>query len=100
MPFDRSGVAKMVEYGSRLAEHQKKLSSKFREISAGIKEANYWAKKAGSKIIRDEHVEKALHERIFRTNRIEERLQELVVEGTLIIDTEGAKVGQVNGLAV
>ena len=100
LPFDRSGVAKIVEYGSRLAEHQNKLSSRFSEIADVIKEANYWAKKAGNKIVRDEHVVKALRERVYRVNRIEERLQEMIVEGTLIIDTEGDKVGQINGLAV
>ncbi len=100
LPFDRSGVAKIVEYGSRLADHQNKLSSRFSEIADVIKEANYWAKKAGSTIVRDDHVVKALRERVYRVNRIEERLQEMIVEGTLIIDTEGDKVGQINGLAV
>lgn len=98
--FDRSGVSKIVEYGSRLAEHQEKLSSRFSEIGDVIKESNYWAKKAGSDIVRDEHVVQALRERVYRVNKIEERLQEMIVEGTLIIDTEGEKVGQINGLAV
>ena len=100
LPFDRSGVAKIVEYGSRLAGHQKKLSSKFSDVADVIRESNYWAGKAGSTIVKAEHVEKAINEKIYRTNRIEERLQEMILEGTLIIDTEGAKVGQVNGLAV
>jgi lon-related putative ATP-dependent protease len=99
-PFDRSGVARIVEYGSRLAGHQKKLSSKFSDIADVIREANYWAGKAASSIVKAEHVEKAIDEKIYRTNRIEERLQELILEGTLIIDTEGAKTGQINGLAV
>lgn len=99
-PFDRSGVAKIVEYGSRLAGHQKKLSSKFSDVADVIRESNYWASKAGSAIVRVDHVEKAIEEKIYRTNRIEERLQELILEGTLIIDTEGTKIGQVNGLAV
>ncbi|MFI5294923.1 MAG: Lon protease family protein [Thermodesulfovibrionales bacterium] len=100
LPFDRSGVSKIVEYGSRLAEHQGKLSSRFSEIADVIREANYWAKKAESGIVKDDHVEKALRERIYRVNKIEERLQEMIVEGTLIVDTEGEKVGQINGLAV
>jgi lon-related putative ATP-dependent protease len=99
-PFDRTGVAKIVEYGSRLAEHQGKLSSRFSEIADVIKEADYWARKAESTIVREEHVEKALREKLYRTNRIEERLQEMIIEGTLIIDTEGGRVGQINGLAV
>jgi lon-related putative ATP-dependent protease len=100
MPFDRAGVSKIVEYGSRLAEHQEKLSSKFSDISDVIKESNYWARKSGSSVVNEVHVEKALREKVFRTNRIEERLQEMVIEGTIIVDTEGEKVGQINGLAV
>lgn len=100
MPFDRSGVAKIVEYGSRLAGHQQKLSSKFSDIADLLREANYWARKADGRVVTAEHVEKAINEKVYRTNRIEEKLQEMILEGTLIIDTEGAKVGQVNGLAV
>ncbi|MBI4691375.1 MAG: AAA family ATPase [Nitrospirae bacterium] len=100
LPFDRSGIAKVVEFGSRLAEHQEKLSSKFSEITDLINEANYWALKAKSKVVINEHVEKAISERIYRNNRIEERLREMIAEGTLIVDTSGAKVGQINGLAV
>jgi len=100
LPFDRSGVAKVVEYGSRLADHQEKLSSKFSEITDLINEAHYWASKAKSKAVKDEHVEQAINERVFRNNRIEERLREMIAEGTLIVETTGEKVGQVNGLAV
>jgi lon-related putative ATP-dependent protease len=100
LSFDRSGVAKIVEHGSRLAEHQEKLSSRFSEIADVIKEANYWAKKDGSNLVRSEHVIKALTEKMYRVNRIEERLREMVLEGTLIVETTGEKVGQINGLAV
>lgn len=100
LPFDRSGVGKIVEYGSRLSEHQEKLSSRFSEISDLIRESAYWAKKAGSGIVKAEHIEKAINEKVYRSNRIEERLREMMAEGTLIVETSGAKVGQVNGLAV
>ncbi|MBI4683767.1 MAG: AAA family ATPase [Nitrospirae bacterium] len=99
-PFDRTGVAKIVEYGSRLAEHQEKLSSKFSEITDVIRESHYWAAKSNSRVVMDKHVEEAINERIFRNNRIEERLREMIAEGTLIVETSGDKVGQVNGLAV
>jgi len=98
--FDKSGVAKIVEYGSRLASHQDKLSSRFSEVTDLIRESDYWAKKNGSSLVRAEDIEKALNEKIYRTNRIEERLQEMVMEGTIIIDTAGEKIGQINGLAV
>jgi lon-related putative ATP-dependent protease len=100
LPFDRTGVAKIVEVGSRLADHQNKLSSRFSEITDIIRESSYWASKASSHVVTEEHVNKAMDERVFRTNRIEERLREMVLEGTIIVDTEGDKVGQVNGLAV
>lgn len=100
LPFDRTGVAKMVEVGSRLAEHQNKLTLKFSEIADIIREASYWASKANSAVVKGEHVQKAIDERIYRTNRIEERLREMILEGTLIVDTKGEKAGQINGLAV
>jgi lon-related putative ATP-dependent protease len=100
LPFNRQGVAKIVEVGSRLAEHQHKLSARFSDIADILREASYWASKSGSAVVTDSHVEKAMEERVFRTNRIEERMREMVLEGTIIVNTSGEKVGQVNGLAV
>lgn len=100
LPFDRGACAKVVEYGSRLAEHQDKLSTKFGQIADLLREASYWAKKDGSKVVSKQHVLRALEEKVYRVNRIEERLREMMMEGTLIVDTDGQKVGQVNGLAV
>jgi lon-related putative ATP-dependent protease len=100
LPFDRAGVAKVVEFGSRLAEHQNKLSSRFSDIADILREASYWASKSNNNIVSDGHVHKAMDERIFRTNRIEEHLREMILEGTIIVDTKGEKVGQINGLAV
>jgi lon-related putative ATP-dependent protease len=99
-PFDRSGVARVVEFGSRLSEHQGKLSSRFSEIADLIRESAYWAKAAGSSMVKGEHIGKAINEKVYRSNRIEERLREMMEEGTLIVETSGAKTGQVNGLAV
>jgi len=98
--FDPEGVARVVEYGSRLADHQGKLSSRFSEIADLLREANYWAKKDGKGLVSGGHVETALYQRVYRHNRIEERLRELTEEGTLIVETRGSRVGQVNGLAV
>ncbi len=100
LPFNRSGVAKVVEYGIRLAGHQRKLSSRFSDVKDLVREANFWAKKAESTLVKDEHVEMALREKVYRNSRIEERIQEMIVEGTIIVDTAGEKVGQINGLAV
>ena len=100
LPFDRSGVARLVEYGSRLADHQEKLSTRFSTVADLMKEAHYWAKKDNSHFVRGEHVTRAIKEAISRVNRIEERIMEATLEDTLIIDTSAQKVGQVNGLAV
>lgn len=98
--FDRTGVAKVIEYGVRLAEDQKRLSAKFFNIADIVREANYWASQDGNSYITARHVEKALEEKIYRSNKIEERIQELIDEGTIMVDVDGAVVGQVNGIAV
>ena len=100
MPFARDGVACVVDFGSRLAEDQEKLSTKFSDISNLLREANYWATRAGAKVVTGEHVSRALRAKIMRNSRIEERMRELTAEGTLIVETSGELTGQVNGLAV
>ena len=99
-PFDRTGVAKIVEYGARLADDKEKLTAQFSEIADMIREASYWAGVEKNKFVAGEHVEKAISEKIFRNSRIEDRMRELITEGTLLIDTDGAVAGQVNGIAV
>lgn len=100
LPFDKSGVSKIVEYGSRLAGHQEKLSTKFSDIEDLIHESHFWAQKSKSNVIKGEHVVRAIDEKILRVNRLEERLREAMLEDTLIINTSSEKAGQVNGLAV
>lgn len=98
--FDRKAVAKIVEYSTRLAGHQDKLSTRFNQLVEIIYEADTWAKMNNADIVTDEHVEKAIKEREYRNNLYEEKIQESIDEGTILIDTEGKEVGQVNGLAV
>ena len=100
LPFDPSGVARVVDFGTRLAEDQEKLSTKFSDISNLLREADYRAARAGSKIVTAEHVEQALRAKILRNSRIEDRMREQAAEGTLIVETSGELAGQVNGLAV
>ena len=98
--LDREAVAKMVEHGSRLAEDQEKLSTRFADLADVLREANYRAVKEGSPHITGKHVREAIEARIYRSNLIEEHIREMIARGTLLIDTEGAVVGQVNGLSV
>lgn len=99
-PFDRSAVAKIIEYSSRLAGHQDKMSTKFSDIVDIMREADYWAIKDNSDVVSSKHILRSIDEKIYRSNKIEERIREMILEDTLIVNTEGSKVGQVNGLAV
>jgi predicted ATP-dependent protease len=98
--FDPSGVAKIIEYSARMVADQERLSSRFAQIKDWIQEANYWALKDRARYIAARHVQKAMDERLFRHNLIDERIQDLINRGTIMIDTEGEVVGQVNGLSI
>jgi len=99
-PMDRSAVAAIVEFGSRLASDQKKLSTRFREIADFIIEVGYYTVKDGAEMSSKRHVDMALEQRLYRSNLYQEKLEEMIARGVLLVDTEGTKVGQVNGLAV
>lgn len=100
LPFDATGVAKIVEHSSDLAGDQKKLSCRFGNLTSIVKEASYWARTEGSPHVNGGHVRRALAERDDRHNRIEEKIREMITRGQILVDTEGEKIGQVNGLAV
>lgn len=100
LPFDRTGVAKIMEYAARTVGDQEKLSARFGQLKDLIIESDYWARKSESSIITGEHVERAVKEKIHRLDLVAERIRQLIAEGTLMVDVEGSAVGQVNGLAV
>lgn len=99
-PFDRSGVAGVVEYGVRLAGRQSKLSTRFSEIADLIRESDYLSREEGNGVVQAKHVRKAIQKRNERVNLVEDKIQERIDEGTFMIDTSGAVVGQVNGLSI
>lgn len=98
--FDRTGVAKVIEFGSRLADDQRKLSTRFIEIDNLISEASFWAEQDQSSYVSAKHVQKAIDEKLFRSNMLEEKIQELIEDGTIMINAEGSTIGQINGLSV
>ncbi|MCB0253476.1 MAG: AAA family ATPase [Anaerolineae bacterium] len=98
--FDLTGVAKVVEHAGRLVEDQRKLTTRFAHVADVIREADYWAGKAGHELVTGADVEKAIDERRYRSGQVEERVREAIVDGTIMIDVDGEVVGQVNGLAV
>lgn len=100
LPFAPDGVARIVEYSARLIADKKRLSSRFLDIADLIREASFFAGRAGVTVVARQHVDQAGEARIYRSNQMEERIQELIDDGTLLIDTTGAVVGQVNGLSV
>ena len=98
--LDRSAVARVLEHGARLAGDAERLSVQVESIADLLREADYWRAEAGKDAIGGEHVQGAIDAQIRRANRVQERMQEEIERDTILIDTDGAKVGQVNGLSV
>jgi len=99
-PFTKEAVAKVIDYGSRLIEDKNRLSTRFLEVSDIVSEAAYWADKAESDLVQGEHVTKALEQKEYRSRMIEDKVQALIEEGTIMIDADGAVAGQANALSV
>ncbi|MEE8159297.1 MAG: ATP-binding protein, partial [Dehalococcoidia bacterium] len=100
LPFEASGAARVLEYSARMVADQTKLSSRFGQIRDLLIEADYWASKDSSQVVAGKHVRQAVDQKIYRLNLVEERISEMIADGTLLIDVTGEVVGQVNGLAV
>jgi len=98
--LDASAIAKVIEHSSRLAEDQEKLSTRFAEIADIIREANFYATQEKSKFITADHIKRAVEEKVYRSNLIQGKIQEMIQRNVLLIDTKGKAVGQVNGLSV
>ncbi len=99
-PLDRSAAAAVVEHGVRIAGRQNKLSTRFSDIADLLREANYWAEKESASVIRSEHIDQTIQERVERRNLLETRISEMIEEGIIMITSRGAREGQVNGLSV
>ena len=100
MPLHKTGMARLIEYAGELAGHQQKLTLQLMEVLDALKEANYWARSNTHDVIFGSDVEKAIQEKTYRVDLPEEKMQEFIDEGMLFIETEGAVVGQINGLSV
>jgi predicted ATP-dependent protease len=99
-PLDAGGVARVIEHASRMTADAAKLTTQFGKIADLLREADYRASAANCPAIGADHVQGAIDAREARHSRIRERLLETTLRGTLLIDTEGEAVGQVNGLSV
>ena len=98
--LDRKAMARIVEFASRVAGDNEKISTNFNDIAQIIGEAGTWAKLAKSKVVTEELVNKALFERVERIKKYDEKYIEMIKENTLLINTEGSSVGEINGLTV
>jgi lon-related putative ATP-dependent protease len=98
--FTVSAVGEVIEWSSRLVENQNKLCTQFNKIAEILVEATAWARMDGKKQVGLSHVRKALEEKTFRSNLLEDKIREAYNEGVIKIDTKGSVVGQINGLTV
>jgi lon-related putative ATP-dependent protease len=99
-PLDAGAVARVIEYASRLVSDSTKLTAHMRSVVDILTESDYWAGTLGNELITAQDVQKAIDSRIYRLDRVRERSQEQIIEQTVLIDTKGEKVGQINGLSV
>ncbi|NLO39084.1 MAG: AAA family ATPase, partial [Ruminiclostridium sp.] len=98
--FDPTGVAEVIQYCSWLVQDQDRLTTRYNEIVNVLAEAAAWCEIDGGTLVTGEHVKKAIRERHYRSNKYDEDLLELLKDGTIMIDTGGMVVGQINGLSV
>ncbi len=99
-PLDRGGVARALEFSAREAGDAERFSMQLETLADVLREADHLAGKAGRKVVTSEDVEGAADARIYRLDRVRERIQEEIERGTIVIDTDGAEVGRINGLSV
>ncbi|MEE8158758.1 MAG: ATP-binding protein [Dehalococcoidia bacterium] len=100
LPFDASGATKVVEFAARQVSDQTKLSTRFGQIKDLLIEADYWARKDSSDRVLGKHIAQAVQHKVYRLNLIEDRIQDMISDGTLLLNVTGEVGGQVNGLAV
>ena len=98
--FSSDGVARLIEYSSRLVEDQHRLSANMGAFTDMIRQAHFWATQAGATVVTREHVDQALEQREYRSSLVRDRIQQLIEEGSIFIDTEGEVTGQVNALSI
>lgn len=99
-PFTPEAVHEMLRFAARGVADQEKLLTRFSEAADLVREADYVARNQGAGTVDAVHVRQALDDRVYRSDRIAEKIRELIEEGTLLVDTEGHRVGQINGLGV
>ncbi|MEW6731786.1 MAG: ATP-binding protein [Acidobacteriota bacterium] len=100
LPFDRNAVARIIEHSARMASDSKKLSAHMRMLVDLLREADYWAAKAGRSVVTASDVQEAIDNKIYRMDRQHDRVKEAIENRTILIDTDGEKIGRINGLSI
>ena len=100
LPLDRFAVARLIEQAARLADDAEKTTTHLRSLADLLCEADYWAKFENRQVINQEDIQKAIDQQIYRAQRLREHIYENIYRDTILIDTKGHKVGQINGLSV
>ena len=100
LPFDRSAVARVIDFSARMVEDAQRLSTHIRRVADLMREADYWARQSGHGTVAATHVQQAMDAQIRRHDRVRSELNEAILRGIILIDTQGAVQGQVNGLSV
>jgi lon-related putative ATP-dependent protease len=98
--FSPDGVAAVVECAARLADDKNRLSCRFMDLSDLIREASFYAQRQGAETVERSHVELAVESKEYRSNKLEQLVQEFIEDGRIMVDTAGEVVGQLNGLSV
>src|SRR5208282_5750835 len=98
LPYSAEGVAEIIRFGARAAEHRDKLSVHFGAVADLVRESAYWAHSSNGVTVDATHVRRALEERVYRSDRIIAKIRELIREGSLRVALEGRRIGQINGL--
>jgi lon-related putative ATP-dependent protease len=99
-PFAKDAVREVIRFGARKAAQKDKLLTRFSEVADLIRESDFFAGRDKAKTVEARHVKETLESRIYRSDRIAEKIRELIADGTILIDTTDSKIGQVNGLAI
>lgn len=99
-PFDKKAVARVVEQSSRMVGDNEKLSTMTNEITDLLREANHWAGKNDHENVQYKDVKKAIEQKVYRSSRLRDKIQESITRDSIFIDTEGTAIGQINGLSV
>jgi len=100
LPFEKGAVCRVIEESARAVEDAERMTARMRNVVDLMEESDHWARAAQAERVAAEHVEQAIAARIYRSDRVSRRMQEEVLRGTILIDTEGEAIGQINGLSV